>query len=240
MFGLVDDAHAAATHLAAGCGSPDSLPCRVAICVLRQQLVIIGMGMPDMGNHSEADRLEAENNFGGDGTTDAAAILAACMFGNFHLFCCGHLGYCALSHDHKRGDKLMILELAAFKNKLPDAGPVLPRPPVIPPQHAEGRRTRPRYPAAHSVCAYATTERRRHAALSICWPGASPPPHRWAKTPIGRGPRSQCKGLFPPQAAADCPSTARRRIPCTGWHELRRRRRSLREIRFSPCRSWDP
>ena len=66
--------------------TPDSLTGHAAIGVLRQQLVIVGVGMTDMGNHSEADRLRAEL-FGRGGAADTAAVLATCMFGNFHLFC---------------------------------------------------------------------------------------------------------------------------------------------------------
>src|SRR5690349_9943480 len=89
------------------CLTSNSLPCRIAIRVPRQQLVIVGMGMPDMGNHSEADRLGAEP-LGRGGAADAVAILAACMFGNLRLFCCRTPGILLADRAGKRGDKLTI------------------------------------------------------------------------------------------------------------------------------------
>jgi hypothetical protein len=88
--------------------SPDSLPCRVAIRILRQQLVIIGMDMPDMGNHSKADHLWAEL-FGSGGAAHTAAVLAACMFGNLDFFFRGTPRILLADRAGERGDKLMIL-----------------------------------------------------------------------------------------------------------------------------------
>ena len=102
--------------------TPDSLPCRVAIGVLCQQLVIVGMGVPDVGNHSQADRLGAEL-FRRGGAADAAAILAACMFGNLRRFLCRTPGIVLADRAGKRGDKLMILELTALGGSCLTPGP---------------------------------------------------------------------------------------------------------------------
>ena len=42
----------------------DSLPCRLTIGVPAQQLIVLGVDMPDVRNHCQADRLPAEL-FGG-------------------------------------------------------------------------------------------------------------------------------------------------------------------------------
>ena len=75
-----------------------------------------------MGNHSQADGLGAKL-FGCRGSADAAAILAAGMFRDLGRFCCRTAGILLADRAGKRGDKLMILELAALGGSCLSPGP---------------------------------------------------------------------------------------------------------------------
>ena len=91
----------------------DSLPGFVAIRVLHQKLVIVGMNMADMGDHSQTDGLRVEF-FGRCGTADASTILAAGMFGDLIRFFRRAPGKVLADGSGKCGQKFVIKKFPSF------------------------------------------------------------------------------------------------------------------------------
>ena len=151
--------------------TPDSLPCRLAIGVLRKQLVVLGVRMADMGDHRQADGLRAEF-FRRRRASHAAAVLAASMFRDFGRFLRRAPGILLADRAGKRGYKLAILDLTALGGSLLSPGPCFRVRERFLFRMLEALPARPGCPGARSASAHATSGRRQRRALSTCRPGA--------------------------------------------------------------------